>query len=125
EPGDDELGDLLARREPREHGVDGDGPRRGGRGGPAPGTSGQQSDYKESMRAHYLFLLVCGLGCSAGASRNAAAQVRPGIEVVLSDSLRLIAGKRLGLLTNHSGVDREGRRDVDLLRAARDSRLTV
>jgi uncharacterized protein YbbC (DUF1343 family) len=77
------------------------------------------------MRAHCLFLLVCGLGCSAGASRNAAAQVRPGIEVVLSDSARLIAGKRLGLLTNHSGMDREGRRDVDLLRTAHGARLTV
>jgi uncharacterized protein YbbC (DUF1343 family) len=77
------------------------------------------------MRAHYLFLAVCGLGCSAGTSRNAAAQVRPGIEVVLSDSARLIAGKRVGLLTNHTGVDRHGRRDVDLLRVAPNVRLTV
>ncbi|MGH7606164.1 MAG: exo-beta-N-acetylmuramidase NamZ family protein, partial [Gemmatimonadales bacterium] len=52
-------------------------------------------------------------------------QVRPGIEVLLADSAHLIAGQRLGLLTNHTGVDREGRRDVDLLRAAHGTRLTV
>jgi len=49
----------------------------------------------------------------------------PGVEVVLSDSAHLIAGKRLGLLTNHTGVDRRGRRDVDLLRTAPGARLTV
>ncbi|HEV8263618.1 MAG TPA: DUF1343 domain-containing protein [Gemmatimonadales bacterium] len=45
----------------------------------------------------------------------AAAQVRPGIEVVVTDSSRLIAGRRIGLLTNHTGIDRRGRRDVDVL----------
>jgi uncharacterized protein YbbC (DUF1343 family) len=48
------------------------------------------------------------------------AQVRPGIEVLLSDSVHLITGKRLVLLTNQTGVDRAGRRDVDLLRAGFD-----
>ena len=32
--------------------------------------------------------------------------ITPGIEVLLSDSLHLIKGKRVGLLTNHSGRDR-------------------
>ena len=77
------------------------------------------------MRAHHLVWLLGGLGCSAGAPAAAAAQVRPGIEVLLADSAHLIVGKRLGLLTNQSGVDRQGRRDVDLLRTARDARLTV
>jgi uncharacterized protein YbbC (DUF1343 family) len=43
----------------------------------------------------------------------------------LSDSAQLIAGKRLGLLTNHTGIDHLGRRDVDLLRTTHDARLTV
>jgi uncharacterized protein YbbC (DUF1343 family) len=51
--------------------------------------------------------------------------VRPGIEVVLTDSAHLIAGKRLGLLTNHTGIDRQGRRDADLLLTAHGARLTV
>ena len=45
--------------------------------------------------------------------------------MLLTDSAHLIAGKRLGLLTNNTGVDHLGRRDVDLLRAAPGARLTV
>jgi uncharacterized protein YbbC (DUF1343 family) len=41
--------------------------------------------------------------------------VRPGITVLLQDSLHLIAGKRVGLLTNQSGLDAERRSDIDLL----------
>jgi len=52
------------------------------------------------------------------------AQVRPGIEVLLSDSIHLVHGKRIGLLTNHTGVDRHGRRDADLL-IAHGLRLTA
>src|SRR5262245_49050775 len=83
------------------------------------------------MRALHIVIvrvvLVFGLGCSGGTRvpTPALAQVRPGIEVLLSDSAHLIAGKRLGLLTNHTGVDRQGRRDVDLLVRAKDARLTV
>ena len=62
------------------------------------------------MRPHHLSLL--GLLACAGA---AGAQVRPGIDVVLADSAHLIAHQRLGLLTNQTGVDAAGRRDVDVL----------
>ena len=41
--------------------------------------------------------------------------VRPGLEVALRDSLHLLQGKRIGLITNHSGIDRTGRRNIDLL----------
>ena len=41
--------------------------------------------------------------------------VIPGIEVLLTDSLHLIKGKRVGLLTNHSGRDRKGTSTIDLL----------
>jgi len=41
--------------------------------------------------------------------------VRPGITVLLEDSLALIAGKRVGLLTNQSGIDEHGTSDIDLL----------
>ena len=79
------------------------------------------------MRAHRLFLIVVGIACSGGtrAPSLVVAQVRPGIDVLLSDSAHLVAGKRLGLLSNHTGVDRLGRRDVDVLRTAHGVRLTV
>src|SRR5437762_11042042 len=35
----------------------------------------------------------------------AQAKVRPGISILLSDSLDLIRGKRIGLLTNQTGVN--------------------
>jgi len=44
---------------------------------------------------------------------------------LLADSAHLIAGKRVGLLSNNTGVDHLGRRDVDLLRTAPGARLTV
>ena len=67
------------------------------------------------MRPHSRSLLVVLAGLAA-AVFPATAQVRPGIEVVLSDSIGLVAGKRVALLTNQTGVDRLGRRDIDLLR---------
>src|SRR5438445_13117520 len=75
------------------------------------------------MRAHHVSVLGLVLFCTAPAP--VSAPVRPGIEVLLADSAQLIAGRRLGLLSNHTGADRLGRRDVDLLRAAAGARLTV
>ena len=49
-------------------------------------------------------------------SELAEARVRPGITVLLRDSLNLIRGKRIGLLTNQTGVNEKGESDIDLLR---------
>lgn len=75
------------------------------------------------MRARHLAVGFGVLAWAACASRGAVpgptpAAVRPGIEVLLADSFHLVRGRRVGLLTNHTGVDRQGRRDVDLLLAA-------
>lgn len=43
--------------------------------------------------------------------------VRPGVEVLLTDSLHLVRGRRLGLITNQTGVDSGGRSSIDLLDA--------
>ncbi|HKW41261.1 MAG TPA: DUF1343 domain-containing protein [Gemmatimonadales bacterium] len=74
------------------------------------------------MRPHSLSLVVV-LAC-AGVP-PAFAQVRPGIEVLMSDSIAVVAGKRVALLTNQTGVDRLGRRDIDLLRGTPGVRLVV
>lgn len=42
-------------------------------------------------------------------------RVRPGISVLMSDSIHLIKDKRVGLITNQTGVDEKGRSSVDLL----------
>ena len=54
------------------------------------------------------------VGCAAGAPPA----VRPGIDVLLDDSLHLVATRRVGLLTNHAGVDANGVDDVTRLREA-------
>jgi uncharacterized protein YbbC (DUF1343 family) len=44
--------------------------------------------------------------------------VRPGIEVLLTDSLGLVRDRRVGLVTNQTGVDADGISDVERLRTA-------
>jgi len=58
-------------------------------------------------------------GCAPGGG------VLPGVEVLLRDSLHLLRGKRVGLLTNHSGRDRNGTSTIDLLHKAPGVRLTA
>ncbi len=53
---------------------------------------------------------------------EARRQVKPGLSVLLEDSLRIIAGKRVGLITNQTGVDERGRSGIDLLYS--DERVT-
>ena len=57
----------------------------------------------------------------------AEAKVRPGITVLVNDSLNLIRGKRIGLLTNQTGIDERGRSDIDILRdkKARDAGVAL
>ena len=44
------------------------------------------------------------------------ARVRPGISVLLTDSLGLVRGRRVGLLTNQTGIDEHGVSDIERLR---------
>lgn len=57
--------------------------------------------------------LMVPLGCASPA--HDAPMVRPGIEVLVSDSAHLVSGRRVGLLTNHTGIDRRGVSGVERL----------
>jgi uncharacterized protein YbbC (DUF1343 family) len=59
--------------------------------------------------------------CARPAATTTAARgpVRPGITVLVEDSLRLLRGKRIALLTNQTGIDAHGASDIELLRDAR------
>jgi uncharacterized protein YbbC (DUF1343 family) len=68
------------------------------------------------------------LGCAGGSGAAPAAgpgtdptaqPVRPGIDVLLTDSLHVVRNRRIGLVTNQTGVDREGISDVTRLLAAK------
>ena len=69
-------------------------------------------------------ILVCAAPTFAPA-QTLGAGVVPGVEVLLSDSVHLVRGKRVGLLTNHSGRDRQGRSTIDLLFKAPGVKLTA
>jgi uncharacterized protein YbbC (DUF1343 family) len=78
------------------------------------------------LASHLAVLGLTLLGASAApALAQGPAGVVPGVEVLLSDSLHLISGKRVGLLTNHSGRDRNGTSTIDLLAHAPGVRLTA
>src|SRR5512147_1296899 len=78
-------------------------------------------------------IITAGCASASGASEASASAtaatgagtVVPGIEVLLSDSLHLLRGKRVGLITNHSGRDRRGTSTIDLLYRAPGVKLTA
>jgi len=49
--------------------------------------------------------------------------VQTGIDVLVEEGFARLAGLRVGLITNHTGRDRRGRRTIDLLRAAPQVKL--
>lgn len=73
-------------------------------------------------------MLVAATSCTHRMQRDPTEQatgVAPGVEVLLTDSLQLIRGKRVGLITNQSGRDRRGTSTIDLLYHAPGVRLTA
>jgi uncharacterized protein YbbC (DUF1343 family) len=81
-----------------------------------------------------ILLLASAASCANSASRGAdvgpdgrplpgqVERFRSGVNVLLDDSIRLIAGKRVALITNHTGIDERRQRTIDLL--LRDKRAT-
>lgn len=61
-----------------------------------------------------------------GAGVNAAtAEVLNGVDVLERDRFKQLAGMRVGLVTNHTGRDRDGRQTIDVLREAPGVRLVA
>src|SRR5687767_5731690 len=58
-------------------------------------------------------------------AQAASAQVRPGVEVFLAKPPSEVVGKRVGLITNHSGLDRQGRTTIDLLAGSNQIKLVA
>jgi len=75
----------------------------------------------------WIALAACGAApegdapadASGGAAEPAAGPpgpaVRPGIDVLLTDSVHLVEGRRVGLVTNHTGIDASGVPSIDRL----------
>lgn len=72
-----------------------------------------------------LLSLVAGCRQSYAAKPADASRVTPGIAILVTDSLHLIRGRRVGLITNHTGRDASGRSSIDLLFKAPGVKLTA
>jgi uncharacterized protein YbbC (DUF1343 family) len=79
-----------------------------------------------ARRATAMLVAIAGsVACASAQTSDAPSGVVPGVEVLLSDSTHLIRGKRVGLITNHSGRDRRGTSTIDLLFKTPGVRLTA
>jgi uncharacterized protein YbbC (DUF1343 family) len=66
-----------------------------------------------------LLLAAAAVLCACGpARRKAPPRVLTGLDVLEADGFRELRGKRVGLITNSTGVDRRGRSTADVLAAA-------
>ena len=59
------------------------------------------------------------------ATTTATAPVLPGIDVFLADIPQALRGNRIALITNQSGVSRNGQSDIDLIAASKDLKLVA
>ena len=78
-----------------------------------------------ALRARSCSLLLASalFGALVGApsfaqERPAASAVRPGLDRLQAEGFARLRGRRVALVTNHSGIDRRGRHVLDLLCAA-------
>ncbi len=71
-----------------------------------------------------LVFLTALLLVSAGAL-NSAAQVRTGIETLRDSGFEALRGKRVGLITNPTGVDSNLRSTIDILNETPEVELTA
>ncbi len=56
---------------------------------------------------------------------TAAAETRPGLDVLIADVPAAFRGKRVGLITNHSAIDRQKRLAIDLIAQHEDLQLVA
>jgi uncharacterized protein YbbC (DUF1343 family) len=65
------------------------------------------------------------IAAAAAAGHAPRTRVLPGVDVLLSDSAHLIAGRRLGLITNQTGLDAAGISTIDRLARWPHARLVA
>jgi len=66
-----------------------------------------------------------GAGKLPSEDNGAQAAVLPGVEVLLADSIHLVQGLRVGLITNHTGIDVQGISIIDRLMEASEVELVA
>lgn len=70
-------------------------------------------------------LLLCCVTASASSKHSRAARVQTGIDVLEIQKFAPLRGMHVGLITNHTGVDSQGRTTIDLLAHAAGVQLVA
>ncbi len=85
----------------------------------------QQTRYYETLNQD-LARFTASRGAAVGSSSDpneTVAKVLNGIDVLERDGFKQLAGMKIGLVTNHTGRNRDGRQAIDVLNNAKDVRL--
>ena len=93
-------------------------------------VAGAVSDAEAAARARvqwaqYYDDLLKGLAASRVQAANSEAKVLTGIDVLERDGFKQLDRMRVGLITNHTGRNREGRSTIDVLYQAKNVRLVA
>ena len=73
----------------------------------------------------FAVLLVAANACAQGTPRGVVPVVAPGVEALAASTPPVLRGKRVGLITNQTGIDRDRRSTIDIMSQARDYRLVA
>ncbi len=74
----------------------------------------------------YLVLLIAMMAVTAPpVNADEPEGVLTGIDVLVRDGFKPLAGRKIGLITNHTGLSRDGKSTIELLRAAPDLTLVT
>ena len=67
----------------------------------------------------YLISFLFGvIGCCVMSAAGSVSVVKPGIETLRDNGFELLKGKRVGLITNPTGVDNDLKSTIDILHEA-------
>ena len=69
-----------------------------------------------------VLIVMAGMGCSMV---QAGPKVHLGVDVLIADEFKPLAGKRVGLITNPTGVTRDLRSTIDVLHGAENVKLVA
>ena len=79
----------------------------------------------KKIASFLLLAAACAAGAVVIAGQDGRAAVLPGIEVFLADVPRALRGKRVGLITNNTGIARSRESDIDLIAQYEDLELVA
>ena len=69
------------------------------------------------LRGKVASVVAAAVSYDAPAPTPHAQPAQSGLDVLEKEGFRALAGKRVGLITNQTGIDREGRRNIDVMLA--------